>query len=112
MIACNRCGSAEHRDLGRWGQGIFRLSSFPLERDEHEIVDASYVALHQFRRGGPGRPTLCSCSVRYQQSTSSFDRLWRSSRVDRRWCVTWGQALGALAAIVSEWRLGAAVSAY
>jgi hypothetical protein len=111
MIACNRCGNAEPGDLGRWGQGIFRLISSPLERDAHEIVDASYLALHQFGRGGPGHPSLFS--VRYhQQSTSSFDRLWRSSRVDRRWRVTRGQALGALAAIVREWRLGNAVSAY
>src|SRR5271168_2955508 len=106
MIACNRYGNAKHGDLGRWGQGIFRLISSPLERDEHEIVDGSYLALHQFGRGGPGHPYLFS--VRYhQQSTSSFDRLWHSSRVDRRWRVTRGQALGALAAIVSERRLGA-----
>ena len=111
MIACNRYGNAKHGDLGRWGQGIFRLISSPLERDEHEIVDGSYLALHQLGRGGSGHSwALCDCGVR--QSTSAFDRLWHSSRVGRRRRVTRDQALDPLAAFVSEWRLGARVSAY
>jgi hypothetical protein len=79
-------------------------------RGEHEIVDGSYLALHQLGGGRTSRPYYCNLyDVRYQKSTGSFDRLWHSGRVGRRWRVTRVQAFDAFAAGVSEWRLGAAL---